>query len=165
MKNQTDIRSSKGGRPAKFNEPSRVVTLTLPERTLDRLSTIDDDRAKAIVKATNAFFSAEETTDTDPVCELTIDKNRSLISVPNCRQLRSIPWLTLIEISPGRYLLSIRSGIPIEKLEVTIVDFLDEKANITESERNILNSLLRHLRIPRRNHTVQKEEILVIDKT
>lgn len=164
MKNQSESNVPKGGRPAKFDEPSRVVTLTLPERVLNRLSMIDGDRAKAIVKAADAFFPSDKQTDTDPVRELKIDKNRSLISVPNCRQLHSISWLTLIEISPGCHLLSLSPGIPIEKLEVTIGDFLDEKGDITDSERTILSSLLRHLRAPRRNHAVQKEEILVIDK-
>ena len=40
-----------GGRPAKFDEPSRPVTMTLPDRILDRLAEIGDDRAKAVVKA------------------------------------------------------------------------------------------------------------------
>ena len=43
--------ASKGGRPAKFDEPSRPVTITLPDRILDRLKEIDADRALAIVKA------------------------------------------------------------------------------------------------------------------
>lgn len=164
MASNRSTQSSKGGRPAKFGEPSRVVTMTLPERVLERLAMIDSDRAKAIVKATDAAMPAEREVGGDPIRELVIDKDRSLIAVPNCRQLRAIPWLTLIEIGPGYHLLSIRSGIPIEKLEVTIGDLLDEKSDMTDSEREILGSLLRHLRVPRRNHAVQKEEILVIDK-
>ena len=39
----------RGGRPAKFDEPSRPVTITLPDRILDRIKEIDDDRAKGIV--------------------------------------------------------------------------------------------------------------------
>lgn len=163
-KNISAAQPSKGGRPAKFGEPSRVVTLTLPERVLSRLAMIDGDRARAIVKATDAFFPSEGDACSDPVRELVIDRNRSLISVPNCRQLRSIPWLTLIEIACGYNILSISPGIPIEKLEVTICDILDAQSDVTESERNILESLLCHLRAPRRNHSVQKEEILVIDK-
>ena len=37
-----------GGRPAKFAEPSRPVTVTLPERVLQLLAAVDADRAKAI---------------------------------------------------------------------------------------------------------------------
>lgn len=165
MTPKPDTHYSKGGRPAKFDEPSRVVTMTLPERTLDRLSMIDSDRAKAIVKTTDAICPLNDPNTTDPIRELTIDKDRSLISVPNCRQLHSIPWLTLIEISPGYHLLSLQSGIPIEKLEVTIGDLIEDKSDATETERNILRSLLQHLRVPRKNHAVQKEEILIIGRT
>src|SRR4051812_902670 len=45
-----------GGRPPKFAEPSRPITLTLPESTLEALRHIDRDRGKAIVKlAQNAM--------------------------------------------------------------------------------------------------------------
>src|SRR4029079_11482540 len=37
------------GRPRKFAQPSRPVTVTLPEDTLTRLGTIDADLGRAIV--------------------------------------------------------------------------------------------------------------------
>jgi len=42
------------GRPRKFQEASRPVTVTLPQRTLELLSTFDEDRGRAIVKVTDA---------------------------------------------------------------------------------------------------------------
>ena len=41
-----------GGRPPKFDEPSRPITLTLPESTLEGLRQIDADRGQAVVKLT-----------------------------------------------------------------------------------------------------------------
>jgi hypothetical protein len=46
-------KSSRGGRPRKFAEPTRPVTVTIPDRTLKQLVHIDKDRAKAIAKAVN----------------------------------------------------------------------------------------------------------------
>ena len=42
------------GRPPKFTEPRHAVTMTLPERILDRLAEIDPDRTRAVVKVTEA---------------------------------------------------------------------------------------------------------------
>ncbi len=50
---------TKGGRPPKFAESSRPITLTLPESTLRDLQHIDPDRGHAIVKLTRrALHSA-----------------------------------------------------------------------------------------------------------
>ena len=49
--------NGRGGRPAKFDEPSRPVTITLPDRILERLEEIDGDRAKAVVKAVEAVLA------------------------------------------------------------------------------------------------------------
>ena len=159
----TDPRANNGGRPAKFGEPSRPVTVTLPLRILDRLSEIDSDRAKAIVKATESALGGPEA-PTSPVRELPVSPDETLLVVADNRFLRRIPWLTLVEIAPGRHLLSLQSGVPVEKLEVTIGDFLDAPADATPSELDLLRQLLDHLRTPRRNRAVRHEEILVIRK-
>jgi len=40
------------GRPRKFDAPSRAVTLTLPETTLESLEAVDLDVSRAIVRVT-----------------------------------------------------------------------------------------------------------------
>jgi hypothetical protein len=159
----TDPRANKGGRPAKFGEPSRPVTVTLPLRILDRLSEIDSDRAKAIVKATESALGGPSASPS-PVCELPVSPDEALLVVADNRFLRRIPWLTLVEIAPGRHLLSLQSGVPAEKLEVTLGDFLDAPSDATPAELDLLRQLLDHLRTPRRNRAVRHEEILVIRK-
>ena len=51
----SSAKKNRTGRPAKFAEPSRPVTVTLPERILDLLAAVDSDRAQAIVKTVEAI--------------------------------------------------------------------------------------------------------------
>ncbi len=155
--------NAKGGRPAKFDEPSRPVTITLPDRILDRLAEIGDDRAKAIVKAVEAVLAGGPCAPaSEPVGELAVAKDESLLVVARSRLLAAVPWITLIEIAPGRHLLSLRDGATIEKLEVTLGDLLDSNPDASQAERNVLRTLLSRIRAPRRNHAVRKEEILFV---
>ena len=150
-----------GGRPAKFDEPRRPVTVTLPERILDRLAEIDGDRARAIVKAVEAT-SARDGQRRDAVDSLDLGGNASLLTVVENRFLRAIPWLRLIEIAPGRNLLSLGPGATIEKLEVALGDLLDTSSDATDDERRTIELLLERLRTPRRRKAVHTEDILVI---
>ena len=155
--------SGKGGRPAKFDEPSRPVTVTLPLRILDRLAEIDADRAKAIVKAVETVLGGEEESP-ETIRELPISDDETLIAIADNRFLRRIPWLTLIEVAPGRHLLSLKDGVPVEKLEVTLGDILDAPGDATPAERDVLRQLRDCLRAPRRNRAVRPEAILIIRK-
>ena len=161
MRNTSPRNGSKGGRPAKFDEPSHPVTMTLPDSILERLAEIDTDRAKAIVKAVEAVLG-KASQQTDMVSELRVDENETLLTVSDNRLLRSIPWLTMIEIAPGRHLLSLQKGVTIEKLEVTLGDLLDVQSDATPAERRTLERLVECLRTPRRNRAIRTEEILVI---
>ena len=152
---------SRGGRPAKFDEPSRPVTVTLPDRILDRLTEVDADRARAIVKAVEAVLG-DAPVRTEVVRELRFDKDETLLTVADNRLLRSIPWLTMIEIAPGRHLLSLKKDISIEMFEVTLCDLLDAHPDATPSERRTLERLVECIRTPRRNRALRTEEILVI---
>ena len=154
--------TAKGGRPAKFDEPSRPVTVTLPERILARLTEVDADRAWAIVKAVEAVLGHAPPARTEMVRELRFDKDETLLTVAENSLLRSIPWLTMIEIAPGRHLLSLKKGVPIEKFEVTLCDILDAQPNASPSERRTLERLVECIRTPRRNRALRTEEILVI---
>ena len=160
----TDKSRAKGGRPAKFGEPSRPVTVTLPLRILDRLAEIDGDRAQAIVKAVETVLGETRQAPAAPVRELPISDEEALIAVADNRFPRNIPWLTMIEVAPGQHLLSLKDGIPVEKLEVTLGDFLDSPGDATEAERNVLRMLRDVLRTPRRNRAVRPEAILIIRK-
>ncbi len=154
--------SGRGGRPAKFDEPSRPVTITLPDRILDRLAEIGDDRAKAIVKAVEKALAGPATATGESVGELRVAKDETLLVVPKSRLLAAIPWLTLVEIAPGRNLLSLRDAVTIEKLEVTLGDLIDSHPEANPVELRILRTLQEKIRAPRRNQAVRTEEILVV---
>ena len=161
MPKTTKSSRPKGGRPAKFDEPSRPVTVTLPERTLLNLARIDADRAVAIAKAVDAVVGGVD--DPAPVVgELPIARGRALLTVADNRFLRTIPWLTLIEIAPGRHILSADNGVSVEQIEVSLVDLLETATDATDEERSALRLLLDRLRAPRRNRAVEVTEILVI---
>lgn len=152
---------NKGGRPAKFAEPSRPITVTLPERILARLAGIDGDRAKAIVKAVDAALDGPGRPPLT-VGELDIGGGESLLAVADNRFLRRIPWLTLIEVAPGRHLLSLKEGATLEKLEVTLRDYLESPEDATPAELELLAVLCERLRAPRRNRAVRPESILIV---
>ena len=158
---KSNQKSSKGGRPSKFNEPSRPVTLTLPDRILERLADIDTDRARAIVKAVDAVLGGGAP-DACVVSELRVNGEEALLTVADSQLLRSIPWLTMIEIAPGRHLLSLKDQASIEKLEVTLGDILDAHPQAKPAERRTLQRLLECLRTPRRNRAIRTEDILVV---
>ena len=107
--------ASKGGRPAKFAEPRRPVTMTLPERILDRLAEIDADRARAVVKAVEAALGGVPDRAVEPVGELRIAPDEALLTIADSPLLRRLPWLTLIEVAPGRHVLSLRDGVPVSE--------------------------------------------------
>ena len=158
---KSTLKNPKGGRPSKFDEPSRPVTLTLPDRILERLTDIDSDRAKAIVKAVEAVLG-EGTSNPSMVNELRVNDEEVLLTVADNRLLRAIPWLTMIEIAPGRHLLSLKDRASIEKLEVTLGDILDAHPQAKPAERRTLERLLECLRTPRRNRALRTEDILVV---
>jgi hypothetical protein len=150
--------SRKKGRPPKFEGPRLPVTVTLPESTLSKLAAISGDRARAIVKAVAAAVpdrdraSAVELLDVGP--------RRALLVVPQCPALSAIPGLRLVEISPGRFIITFPSGTSIESLEVALLDALE--APLPHPERMLLSEVRERISAFRRLKTVSKAEILVV---
>ena len=152
---------NRGGRPAKFAEPSRPVTVTLPERVLHLLTAVDSDRAKAITKLADTVLNINGQ-PLKPVATVKIAEGKAIILVSYSEQLKRLPWLRLIEVAPARHLISIRSGTSIESIEVGIHDLLDDLPRDRSLDREILETLLQIIRATRRAKTTMKEEILFI---
>jgi hypothetical protein len=152
-----------GGRPPKFREPRRPVTMTLPERILERLAEIDPDRSRAVVKVTEAVVGTGRG-HFQPVELIEMAPGKSLIVISPSQVLRKIPWLKMIEITPARYLLTITSGKSIEALEVTLRDLiLNPELQKKEREYAVLHELLNLISHQRRAQRLSKEEILIIN--
>ena len=149
------------GRPPKFNEASRPVTVTLPERTLQQLAAIHGDRARAIVKAA-ATTTRIHSRKASPVAVVEAFHGQELIVVGPSQSLRQIKWLRLAEVAPSRFLLVIPSGTMIETLEVAVSDLFDLLPPSETYERGLLAELLRILRLRRRQKNVTKAEILLL---
>lgn len=151
-------RSSSGGRPRKFAEPSRPITLTLPESTLASLSRIDPDRGRAIVKLAESTLSRER----PPVEVVEMAPDTGLLVVSQSQALRRIPFLRLIEVAPGRFLLVLKSGHDFRSLELALQDVLEDLSGSDVEERSLLEDLLEKVRHLRKSERVSMGEILFV---
>lgn len=161
MKNSQQKRSA-GGRPPKFDEPSRPVTLTLPDSTLEGLKLIDTDRSLAIVKVTQAALNGGATSR-PPVEIVEMSEGTGLLIIGPCPVLRKISFLHLVEVAPARYLLALNPGNDFKSLEIAIRDVLDELPSESDRERELIIQLLEKIRIIRKSERVSMAEILFVN--
>jgi hypothetical protein len=150
-----------GGRPPKYSEARRPITVTLPERILQDLHVINHDRSRAIVKCVETVM-AKGGRPFQSVELLELTPGKALILVGPSSSLQQIEWLRLVEISPLRYLLVIPSGTAIEVLEVTIHDML-RNLEPDSSEIGMLTELLNIISHQRRGQSISKAELLFVD--
>jgi hypothetical protein len=156
MKGTSSRSSGRSGRPPKFREPRRPVTITLPERTLRLLAAVDRDRARAVVRVTDATVASADGPESRLVEVVEILPGIGIILVGASRYLRQIPWLRLVELAPGRLLLSIPSGTPVESLEIAVHDLLETVSTEDPRERAILEGLHALIRTLRRGRSLSK---------
>jgi hypothetical protein len=149
------------GRPPKFEEARRPITVTLPERTLQQLSVINLDRAKAIVKVTEAAlgFKSRKKPLVDVVEAY---PGQAMIIVGPSKHLREIVFLNLVEIAPARFLMAIPTGTAIESLELAVGDLLEHVSPDEAYEYELLIELHKVMRNCRRQQDVTKAEILLL---
>jgi len=154
------------GRPPKFHEPRRPITVTIPDRTLAELDRIDSDRARAIVKAVEAIrYSAEENRCLPPVEIVEVCPGQALIVIGPSQELKKIPWLRLIEIAPMRYLLSVPTGTAVEALELAIRELVDKLSPGEDYERSLLSGIGIQISSVKRDQKLSKAEILFVATT
>ena len=163
MDGATDRSKGRTGRPPKFREARRPVTITLPERTLRLLAAVDRDRARAVVRVTDAAVPSADGADSRLVEVVEMLPGIGIILVGASRYLREIPWLRLVELAPGRLLLSIPSGTPIESLEIAVHDLLEAVPAAESRERAVLEGLHALIRRLRRGQSISKAEMLFVD--
>ena len=150
-----------GGRPPKYSEARRPITVTLPERILRNLQSINPDRSRAIVRCVETAMEKG-----DPPFKLVelieVSPGKALLVIGPSSCLRQIEWLHLVEIAPFRYLLVLPSGTAVEILEVTIQDLL-RNFELDSSESVLLTELLGIIGHQRRSKSISKAELLFID--
>jgi hypothetical protein len=147
------------GRPPKFREDRRPITVTLPESTLARLASIDPDRARAIVKLTNAAMPIHAKQMRVELVE--VSPGLCVIIVGPSKLLHKIKWLRLVEVAPTRFLLTIPVGTSVDSLELAIVDLLEDTPH-EEWDHSTLIELRDLIRKLRRHGELSKAEMLFI---
>jgi len=150
-----------GGRPRKFTEASRPITITLPEKTLRGLERIDPDRGRAIVKVTERALN--EDGQPRPMVEVVeVDKKVGLVIVGPSQALRRIPFLRLVEVAPSRFVLALEAGKGFNALELSINDLLEDLPADHSQERQLITELQAHIRNLRRADRVSLANILLV---
>lgn len=149
------------GRPPKFEEPSRPVTVTLPESTLQHLRAIDQDRGRAIVKLAGETISKRKGSPAQ-VEIVDVGQGSGIIIVGPSAELKRIAFLDLVEVASGRYLLVLGTGHDFKELELALSDILEGGRAIPISERNLLKDLMDVLNSLRRGDRVSTASILLV---
>jgi hypothetical protein len=151
-----------GGRPPKYAGPSRPVTLTLPESTLEGLKHIHPDRGQAIVKLTEAAMRTGPSAGS-PVEVVRMADHTGLLVVGPSRVLQGISFLHLVEVAPGRYLIAMDPGNDYRALEIALRDELEDVPKNDKRERELVEQLLEQIRHLRKSARVRMAEILFVE--
>ncbi len=155
-------RRGHGGRPPKFPGPRRIITITLPERTLSQLSMIDNDRARAIARAAERIVGDQVIDPPEPVEVIKVAPGTGLILVGPCRYLSRISFIRMVPVAPGRHLITFEPGVSPDSLEVALSDLLDDIPEGEVAERKVISDLWRQIKGFRRGRRVSKAEILFV---
>ena len=148
------------GRPRKFGEPARPVTMTLPQSVIEGLARYDESPGGAVVKLYRASDSARRASPGVQVLE--VSRGTGLILIGPTPSLRKIKFLHLVEVGPARFLLALDPGHDFRELELAIQDMLDEADGMPDSERANVEELARQMRRVRRGSQVRMAEILFV---
>jgi hypothetical protein len=150
------------GRPRKFTEPSRAVTLTLPEHVIAALSDIDHDLSRAVVRLAQPQVARQP----HPPAELATFGRNAVIVVNPTRTLEDRTGALLIPLSDGRALISFDEPITIARLELSIRDVLEDP-KLTEEDKRIFTSIADILKAARRSRTVTlgQRNIIVLESS
>lgn len=149
------------GRPQKFGRPSRAVTLTLPEDVIGRLTAIDEDLGRAVVRMALPLKGAAAPL---PPAELSKYGDSAVIVVKRTSALEQIPGVTLVPLPDGRALISLDDTMSLSDFELKLRDVIDETAGGELRDRAALASIAEILKTARRTRgiTVHLRSIIVL---
>jgi hypothetical protein len=147
------------GRPRKFAEPTRAVTITLPESVLSTLTSVHKDISRAIVQLTERRLRHKH-----PLAELVTFGRNAVITVRPTPSLEKRAGVQLVPLPDGRALISFAEARTIAELELTLNDALEDPS-LAPDDRELFEAIVRILKSARLSHTVtvQRRNIIVIE--
>lgn len=150
------------GRPRKFAEPSRSVTLTLPEGVIAALGGIDRDLSRAVVRIAQPQMNKGPSA----AAELAVFGGRAVIVVNPSRALEERIGIVLVPLSDGRALISFDESMSVASLELQLRDALEEDILAKEDARvfKAVADLLRQARLSE-NVEASQRRIIVLEST
>ena len=148
------------GRPRKFSEPSRTVTLTLPESVLETLATLHADVSQAIVRLTRRSTPRLQRKAAD----LLVFGQRAVITIRPTPSLELRAGVQLVPLPDGRALISFEEPTSLAALQLSLSDALEDP-RMKAADRAVYENLLDILREARRSEDVSLEQrhIIVIE--
>lgn len=147
------------GRPRKFAQPSRAVTLTLPEHVLAALGGINRDLSRAVVRLAEAGPPVPQ-----QAAELMAFGRRSVIVVTPTKTLEQRTGVVLVPVGDGRALICFDGSMTPARLELVIQDALDER-DLPDDDCRVFQAIRDVLREARRSDSVnvQSYQIIVLE--
>ena len=145
------------GRPRKFSEPSRPVTLTLPQRVIDALEAADHDLSRSIVRLAQPLMTGPP----GPPAELSIFGRRAVIVVNPSRALEERTGIVLVPLADGRALMSLDESTTIPEIELTLREALDD-GQLTREDARVFKCVAELLRQARVAEDVKAEQRRII---
>ena len=137
----------KRGRPPKFNRPSRLVAMTLPEDVIKALRARHVDLARAVVALmdeANGHATPRRLGRRGPAELAEIAPRRFLITV-DVNAVRVLPGCELVPITPTTAFLALQPGCGLADLALAVTDRLEEPG-LDEQERGALTQIRLALR-------------------
>jgi hypothetical protein len=155
----------KRGRPAKFDRPSRLVAMTLPEDVISVLRARHVDLAKAVVELVDeSIDKAAQPGAAETVGLVPVAPRRFLITV-DTSTVQHLPGCELVPFGFDTAFLALEHGRGLADLTLAVEDRLEER-KIDERERSALASIRAALREWRRdpNFSDQARSIVVLER-
>jgi hypothetical protein len=149
--------TARRGRPPKFSRPSRTITVTLPEDTLETLSGVDPDIGLAIVR----LALGRDRPDRSAGVEVVTFGSRAVIAVSRTRALSGMKGVELVPLIDGRFLIALDEGMSEPHFELAVRDALNGPA-IADGDRVLLERLAQVLREARGDGSLVLRRIMVL---
>lgn len=158
----TPVPKNGPGRPRKFGRAARPVTITLPEDVLARLSSVDPDLGRAIVRLVE--HRTGPALPAPRPAELATYGRHAVIVVTPVKALTRIAGVQLVPIGSGRALISLERSRSIPELELALRDAAALPA-IGAHERQVLEAVADILRDARASRitTAEERKIIVLE--